>query len=214
MLKLHYLLGSAFVAVAGLAMARVGLRPAPRMTTMPAHTAPPVRHTPAPPTGNTGAQWFQQIKPFCNSVEVETASARRPAPAGTEGSGYAAACFALAGKIDAARERLRSVPAGERYRAAGIVFEIAHPVADAGDDRSAGPIMALVVEFWPNHYMALYHAGASEAALGSTAAAREHLARFLELYHENDGWRSNAIATLKRLGSAAPADAKAEAEEK
>jgi hypothetical protein len=102
---------------------------------------------------------------------------------------------------------LQSVPSGERYRAAGIVFEIAHPVADAGDDRSAGPIMALVVEFWPNHYMALYHAGASEAALGRNAAAREHLSRFLELYHENDGWRSNAIATLAKLGRADRAEA-------
>ena len=94
------------------------------------------------------------------------------------------------------------------------VVALGRDIADAGDDRSAGPIMALVVEFWPTHYMALYHAGASEAALGSNAAAREHLARFLELYHENDGWRSNAIATLKRLGAAAPAEAKAEAEEK
>jgi len=214
MLKLHYLLGCAFVAVAGVAMTRVGLRPVPRVTTPPRHATPPVRHVSAPATGDNGAQWFQRIKPFCNSVEVETAYTRSPAPAGTEGAGYGAACFALAGKIDAARERLSSVPAAERYRAAGIVFEIAHPVADAGDDRSAGPIMALVVEFWPNHYMALYHAGASEAVLGSTAAAREHLSKFLELYHENDGWRSNAIATLKRLGSAAPGEAKAEAEEK
>jgi hypothetical protein len=210
MLKLHYLLGCAFVAVAGLAMTRVGLRPAPRVTVVPRHAAPPVRHAPAPAMGDNGAQWFQRIKPFCNSVEVETAYARTPAPSGTEGAGYGAACFALAGKIDAARQRLLAVPPGERYRAAGIVFEIAHPVADAGDDRSAGPIMALVVEFWPNHYMALYHAGASEAALGNDPAAREHLARFLELYHENDGWRSNAIATLKRLGSAAPAQAEAE----
>ena len=55
------------------------------------------------------------------------------------------------------------------------MFEIGHPVADAGDDKSAGPIMELVVEFCPNHYMALYHAGASEFALGQGELARQHL---------------------------------------
>ena len=72
-------------------------------------------------------------------------------------------------------------------------------VMDAGDDRSAGPIMELVVHYIPDHYMALYHAGMSEAALGQPALARAHLESFLKYYHENDGWTANARATLARL---------------
>ena len=87
------------------------------------------------------------------------------------------------------------------WRPSAIVFDIGHPVADAGDDQSAGPIMELVVEFWPNHYMALYHAGASEFILGQPDLARQHLEAFLENYHENDGWRTNALEMLQKLGA-------------
>ena len=80
------------------------------------------------------------------------------------------------------------------------MFNVAHPVADAGDDRSAGPIMAMVVDFWPNHHMALYHAGMSELALGESAKARTHLQAFLQFYGSEDGWRSSAKAALERLG--------------
>ncbi|MFI5209454.1 MAG: hypothetical protein ACHQ2E_03325 [Gemmatimonadales bacterium] len=107
----------------------------------------------------------------------------------------------MGGKIDKARDLILALPSGERAQAAGIVFQIGHPVADAGDDKSAGPIMELVVEFWPNHYMALYHAGASEFDLGQGDLARQHLESFLQYYHENDGWRSNAIDMLQKLGA-------------
>ena len=73
-------------------------------------------------------------------------------------------------------------------------------MADAGDDLSAGPIMELVVEFWPNHYMALYHAGMSRHALGQPDLARPHLESFLEHYEANDGWRRNAIRVLREIG--------------
>ncbi len=164
--------------------------------------APP--HTTAPlPAGGPG-EWFARLRPFCNPVEVELAQRRDPAPDGLEGTAYSAACFALAGKVDRARLLINQLPEGDRYRAAGVVFEVAHPVADAGDDQAAGPIMEMVIEYWPNHYMALYHAGMSEFALGQPALARHNLAEFLKYYHENDGWRQNAIETLKRLGSDAP----------
>ena len=91
------------------------------------------------------------------------------------------------------------IAVGDRYRAAGIVFDVAHPVADAGDDRSAGPIMELVVDYWPNHYMALYHAGMSEYALEQPALARTHLQAFLSYYNQNDGWTRNARDVLARL---------------
>jgi hypothetical protein len=94
--------------------------------------------------------------------------------------------------------------ASDRSRAAGIVFEIGHPVADAGDDQSAGPIMRLVVSYQPDNYMALYHAGMSEYGLGQMDFARTHLKQFVELYRAEDGWRNNALTVLRRLDGTAP----------
>ncbi len=148
--------------------------------------------------GDAGG-WFARIKPFCNAVEVDVQQQRMPPPPGPEGAGYAAACYALAGKIDLARRVIESLPASDRSPAAGIVFAIGHPVADAGDDASAGPIMRFVVEYQPENYMALYHAGISEYMLGHMDFARTHLARFLELYQPEDGWRSNAREVLSRI---------------
>lgn len=148
---------------------------------------------------SSAAAWFAATKPYCNAVEVETRLAARPAPGGPEGVGFHAACFALAGKIDSARAAIMRLPPATRWTAAGIVFGVGHPVADAGDDRSAGPIMELVLEFWPNHYMALYHAGMAEYALGQRQRARANLAEFLRQYATEDGWRRNAIAVLDEL---------------
>ena len=148
--------------------------------------------------GEAGA-WFQATKPYCNSVEVETRQRWYPPPESMEGTAYGAACFALAGRIDRARELILEVDAGDRWRAAGIVFGVGHPVADAGDDLSAGPIMELVVEFWPNHYMALYHAGVSRYQLGEHDAARRHLRAFLENYEQDDGWTANARHVLAEI---------------
>jgi hypothetical protein len=149
-----------------------------------------------------GGQWFAQMKPYCNALEVELRQQQNPAPGTVEGAGYSAACYALAGKIERAREVIDRVPTDQRWRAAGIVFDIGHPVADAGDDASAGPIMRLVADYWPNHYMALYHAGVAEYGLGQTDLARTHLRRFLELYSQEDGWRGNARELLRRMGGA------------
>ncbi len=196
MLKQVYLAGFAYLALCAYAISESTRRPE-----LLAEEPPPA-HGPAqvelPPGGAAG--WFASIKPFCNTVEAETALRQRPAPAGRDGTGYQAACYALAGKIDHARKLLAELSHDDQWLAAGIVFEVAHPVADAGDDRSAGPIMAMVAEFWPNHYMALYHAGMSEVALGDLEAARRHLDAFLRNYQAEDWWRSNAVATLERIG--------------
>ena len=167
----------------------------------PASPPPRPPHPTPVEVQGTGDEWFKRIKPYCNTVEVETQIRYQPPPAGSDGSGYAAACLALAGKIDKARELILQLPASERASAVEIVFEIGHPVADAGDDKSAGPIMELVVEFLPTHYMALYHAGASEFILGQADLSRKHLESFLKYYHENDGWRSNALEMLRKLGA-------------
>ena len=147
------------------------------------------------------AQWFRRVKPYCNSVEVATLQQSSPAPATTQGAGYTAACLALAGKIDDARRVIDGVPPASRAQAVGIVFEVGHPVADAGDDRSAGPIMELVVDYWPEHYMALYHAGMAEYMLGQRDLAKHNLTEFLRFYHEKDGWTSNANEVLGRLNN-------------
>ncbi|NOT09869.1 MAG: hypothetical protein HOP28_16875 [Gemmatimonadales bacterium] len=198
-MRLLYSLGVVYVGLCAALVWRG--RPAPTpLSPVPSRPIVPAR---APHTGPvlSGPEWFQQMKPFCNPVEVETRVQWQPPPETFDGTAYGAGCFALAGKIARARGLLETLSGGERAQAANIVFELAHPVADAGDDQSAGPIMGLVVEFSPRNYMALYHAGASEFALGQGDLARTHLRQFLELYQSADGWRSNAISMLDKLGA-------------
>jgi len=184
-----YLAGCGYLAICGVVVLRHTARPnlAPR----------PAALTSA--FGGSAEQWFAAIKPSCNAVEVELAQRGHPAPQSLAGQGYTAACYALGGKLDSAGAVIDRLPADQRSQAAGIVFEVAHPVADAGDNRSAGPIMELVVHYWPNHYMALYHAGMAEYALGESALARTHLESFLIYYHQSDGWTQSARDALAHL---------------
>lgn len=177
-------LGWGFVAACGAIIVLLGQRP---------------ERAAAAPAGDDASSWFQRVKPRCNPVEVTVLQQSSPPPTGVEGTGYHAACFALAGRIDEARLLIDALDEGGRRAAAGIVFEIGHPVADAGDDRSAGPLMELVVRYQPYNYMALYHAGISEYMLGQGDLARKNLSAFLGLYKENDGWRSNGVEVLGRL---------------
>ena len=183
-----YLMGLLWVAISGLYLFT--------------KNSPPqiLYHHAAPATfaGSAGS-WFQSIRTHCNPVEVAVQVRWNPPPESMEGSGYAAACFALAGRIDEARDLILQLDTDDRWRAAGIVFNVGHPVADGGDDRAAGPIMELVVEFWPNHYMALYHAGASRWALGEVESARHYLAEFLEHYDVEDGWAASARRIIDEI---------------
>lgn len=145
------------------------------------------------------AQWFQSVRQHCNPVEVETHLGWQPAPTTPEGGMYKAACYALAGRIDRAHDVIEGLPEGMRYQAAGVVFEAGHPAADAGDDIAAGPLMELVVEYWPNHYMALYHAGAARFELGNHDMAEAYLQRFLVEYTADDGWTGSARSMLERI---------------
>jgi len=54
-------------------------------------------------------------------------------------------------------------------------------------------------ESWPNHFMALYHAGMSDYSLGNRDRARTHLTEFLRLYSTDDGFRRNAQQVLARI---------------
>jgi hypothetical protein len=115
-------------------------------------------------------------------------------------------CLAVAGKIDRARIMLRAMPPDMQSRAIGHVFAVAHPIAARGDDASAGPIMWLVVEFWPQNYMAVFHAGMADFALGRDDAARTQLENFLQMYPPRDVWRARAERALAAIGAHAPLD--------
>lgn len=143
--------------------------------------------------------WFAAVRPYCNPVEVETRLRWNGPPETEHGTMNEAACYALAGKIDLARAAIERLPESRRYEAAGVVFAAGHPAADAGDDLAAGPLMELVVEYWPNHYMALYHAGTAAWERGDHVAAKRYLTAFLQEYGLEDGWRANATSMLEAM---------------
>ena len=159
----------------------------------------PVFVTQPDPSQLDAAAWFGGVRQYCNPVEVDTHLRLEPAPPTPEGDMYEAACYALAGRTYQAREVIRGLPEGQRYLAAGVVFEAGHAAADAGDDVAAGPLMEVVVEFWPNHYMALYHAGAARYENGDYDGARNYLTRFMAEYATDDGWRSSASGMLQAI---------------
>ena len=78
---------------------------------------------------------------------------------------------------------------------------IGDPIADSGDNLSAGPLMRLILRYEPENYIALYHAGMAEFALEQHEIAKKHLSRFVEIYKNQDGFRSTALSTLERLQS-------------
>lgn len=130
----------------------------------------------------------------CTPLEVEEVL-RRTAMRDVE----RVVCLAVAGKIDRARDQLLAMTNADRSRAIAQVFSVAHPIADRGDDASAGPIMALVVEFWPDNYMAVFHAGMAEFALGHDEPAGRQLTRFLAMYAPHDAWRARAEQALSAI---------------
>ena len=194
MSKFLYFAGFAYIALCGAAV--IGNTMA--ATAVVAIDPVPVP-TPVAATGTEAEQWFASIKPFCNPVEVDVRTRYSPAPATPDGIGYSAACFALAGKIDRARATLMLAGDRDRFAATNIVFNVAHPVADAGDDRASGQMMELVLEFWPTNFMARYHAGMSAYALGADVIAERHLRMFLDQYNAADGFTGNARQALQTI---------------
>jgi hypothetical protein len=196
MLRVYFLVGMAYV---GLCLAAIALH-------APAAPAPiPVRPhvmavAPHAAEATSGTAWFQNVRPHCNALEVETQQRRTPAPRDNEGAAYSAACYALGGKIAHAHAVLDSMPEQSRAWAAGIVFNVGHPVADAGDNESAGPIMRLVLDYQPDNYMALYHAGMAEWTLGDHERARTHLIAFRRLYSAKDFFGTSADSALRTMG--------------
>lgn len=176
----------------GTAMGPVAwLRDAGSTLTMPEHGAIPSARTGPTPS------WFEQAKPFCNPVEARAHLRRNPPPDTWDGAAHGAACLALAGHIDGAHAIIDALEGEQRWRAAGVVFDVGHGAADAGDDIAAGPLMELVIEFWPNHYMALYHAGVARFERGQPEPGRSYLERFLLHYERDDGFTRHARALLE-----------------
>jgi hypothetical protein len=147
------------------------------------------------------AAWFSSIRRHCNAVEVQSRLRATPPPATVEGDIHAAVCYSLAGRVDVARDLIRGLPGEAHLHAAAVVFAAGHPAADAGDEAAAGPLMELVVEFWPDHEMALYHAGAARFELGDDDVADDYLERFLAAYSVEDGWRTSATTMLEQIRS-------------
>jgi hypothetical protein len=151
--------------------------------------------------GNAALGWFERVKSRCNNLQARQVLSRDPPPPGVAGSGYGASCLALAGLYKEAAELIDRQPEGVRPEIAQIVFGLAHPVADNGDDVAAGPMMELVLRYAPDNYMALYHAGISHYANGQPELAKQRLTRFLELYDENDEFGMNARRVLQRIAA-------------
>ena len=200
MQRFLYFAGFVYIALCGTFVAS---QVAARMSSIDRGVEVSANPAPGRSAGSTsGAQWFTSMKQYCNPVEVDVRVRYSPPPATSDGAGYAAACFALAGKIDRARAIIEGIAPAGRAAAAGVLFEVAHPVADAGDDRASGPMMELVLEYWPNNYMALYHAGMSEYSLGQSSLAEKHLRAFLSAYNAQDGFTTNARQALQSIEQA------------
>jgi len=137
------------------------------------------------------------LRPHCTALEVEQ-TIRGASPIDQ------ATCLAIAGKTERARQVLLAMSDSERSAAIERIFTVAHPIADAGDDESAGPMMELVVELGPDNYMAVFHAGMAAFALGHDALAKQRLEQFLAMYAPRDIWRGRAEQALRDISAHAP----------
>ncbi len=154
---------------------------------------------PQPLKEYTPSKWFTSAKAHCNAVEASAFLRKNIPPGGDAGTPYKVACLALAGKFAEARKSLDTLPKAKQSGAVGIVFSIVHSVADTGDDMAAGPVMEFVLEYAPNNYMALYHAGMSAYGKKDMKRAKRRLKDFLALYSVNNHFTQTAKNTLKKI---------------
>jgi hypothetical protein len=169
---------------------------APELEAMPTQlvTSAPQPEPPALP-----AEWFESIEARCTSAEARIITDLRPPPLSAEGTAYEAACFALAGDIPMARALILGLPEESRTMAAGILFDVTDATHDPIVTRAAGPLLELVLEFWPNHYPALFFAGSVRYSIGDLAGATPLLERFLESYQPDDDWSSDVRRMLDSI---------------
>jgi len=163
-------------------------KPEPEPVAEPVILAPPkLEAKPA-----NAQEWFSLLRPRCTPADARLATDLNPPPPGVDGVGFKAACLGLARQLPSARALLLSLPDSDRLEGAARVYDVAQQVAAEGQHDVAGPLMELVLEFWPNHYMALYEAGAARFATGDLVAAQDFLGRFLEVYVQEDDLAANA----------------------
>lgn len=187
----------AFVMILGPPARRI-LRPeepAPVLAVRPVDVDPtPATAVPATPSG-----WFEAIRTQCTPAKVQLAVDLSPPPDGTVSIGYEAACFAIAADMAKARALILGLPEGERLEAASVVFNVAQAMVEQGQEMPAGPLMELVLEFWPNHYVALFEAGVTRYAEGDYTHARIYLQRFLDVYVQDDQRSQRAMRMIDEM---------------
>ena len=144
-------------------------------------------------------KWFNRLKPDCLPEKYAEALKKTPPPPGDEGVGFTAACYALAGKLEAADTLLGKLTSRGQDTAANILFDVFHPAADAGEDQSTLPMMIIVIKYQPYNYMAMYHAGMSQYRLGDLDAAEEHLEAYMQRVPNKDGWTQLAESALVEI---------------
>lgn len=144
-------------------------------------------------------QWFQEIKSRCNAIEVMSAMRRTKHSSTVQGVGYAASCYALAGKLNLADRKIKELEPNLRPKAAEVLFSVALPIANNEENISVGKIMELVLRYLPDNALALYHAGMSAYIWDEHPKAEKHLRKFLRLYRDNDGREIEVKAVLERI---------------
>lgn len=194
---------SFFFAMLGLLVFYFSFSAAPHRKTQPTYV--PVKQVKAvkavsqKAAGKSARSWFAAIRPSCNAVEVEAHIQDRPAPSDNVGAAYTATCLILAGKPDRAREVINELQQDKRMDAALVVFNTIHPIADRGGDMATLPGMLVILDYMPDNYQALYHAGIAEAKLGKFKDADEHLTKFLNLYTRSDHFTRRGREVLEKV---------------
>lgn len=187
----------AFVLILGPHVRQV-LRPEQPPAPVTAAAPRPAPSKPPPPPA-TPAEWYRRIEPSCTPSDVRLAVDLNRPPAGTSGTGYEAACFAVAMDMPKARALILGLPEQDRLQAVSVLFNVAQDMVDRGQEMPAGPLMELVLEFWPNHYVALFEAGATRFAIGDYPHARTYLQRFLEVYAPDDQRTQRAQRMMEEM---------------
>jgi len=175
---------------------RIRNRPAPELEAMPTQV---VTSAPQPESPALPAEWFESVEARCTSSEARIITDLWPPPLSPEGTAYEAACFALAEDILMARALILGLPEESRTMAAGILFDVTDATHDPIGTKAAAPLLELVLEFWPNHYPALFYAGSVRYSTGDLAGATPLLERFLESYGPDDDWSSDARRMLDSI---------------
>jgi hypothetical protein len=186
------------IAIGTLVYLQLRSRPSdqPEITAVTGDELPPAL------ASTEGAAWFTRVREHCNSLQIRSVLSDTPPPATLDGSAFAAACAALAGDLRLAHKQIAPLPRDQHGYGVWPTFEIAHRMADKRPkDPQIAAIMRFVIDFWPENYLALYHAGIAEFAAGDTARATKHLQQFLKVYTKTDSFTAAATTALAELAN-------------